>query len=92
MPAGTARANRLDAKLEGRDIDGVLTPTNNFVLVKVADILDETDGGILLTGSVSVYGCSMICLFTWWCLHYAAAIARNMISLTSYYQTKSIEY
>ena len=53
---GNARATdvRLDAKLEGRDIDGVLTPTNNFVLVKVADILDETEGGILLTGSVSL--------------------------------------
>ena len=52
---GNARANdiRLDAKLEGRDIDGVLTPTNNFVLIKVADIEDETEGGILLTGSVS---------------------------------------
>jgi hypothetical protein len=53
---GATRANdvRLNAKLEGRDIDGVLTPTNNFVLVKVADILDETEGGILLTGSVSL--------------------------------------
>ena len=55
-PGNNARATdvRLDAKLEGRDIDGVLTPTNNFVLVKVADILDETEGGILLTGSVSL--------------------------------------
>jgi hypothetical protein len=54
---GAARASdifKLDAKLEGRDIDGVLTPTNNFVLVKVADILDSTEGGILLTGSVSL--------------------------------------
>jgi len=52
---GNARADvRLDAKLEGRDIDGVLTPTNNFVLIKVADIQEETEGGILLTGSVSL--------------------------------------
>ena len=46
---------RLGAKLEGRDIDGVLTPTNNFVLVKIADIQSETEGGIILTGSVSDY-------------------------------------
>ena len=52
---GPVRANdvRLDAKLEGREIEGALTPTNNFVLVKVAEIEDETEGGILLTGSVS---------------------------------------
>jgi hypothetical protein len=41
------------AKLEGREIEGTLTPTNNFVLVKKAPVLDQTDGGILLTGSVS---------------------------------------
>ncbi|KAK1739672.1 chaperonin CPN20 [Skeletonema marinoi] len=52
---GNARADvRLDAKLEGRDIDGVLTPTNNFVLIKVADIQEETEGGILLTGSAKI--------------------------------------
>ena len=55
-PGSATRATdvvRLGAKLEGREIDGVLTPTNNFVLVKVADVVDETEGGILLTGSVS---------------------------------------
>ncbi|KAL9189771.1 hypothetical protein ACHAXT_009446 [Thalassiosira profunda] len=53
---GPARANdvRLDAKLEGREIEGALTPTNNFVLVKVAEIEDETEGGILLTGSAKI--------------------------------------
>jgi hypothetical protein len=52
---GLARGNdvRLGDKLEGREIEGTLTPTNNFVLVKKAAILDKTDGGILLTGSVS---------------------------------------
>ena len=55
---GSARSNdvRLSAKLEGREIEGALTPTNNFVLVKVAPIEDETEGGILLTGSVSTLG------------------------------------
>ena len=41
------------AKLEGREIEGTLTPTNNFVLIKKAGIEDTTEGGILLTGSVS---------------------------------------
>jgi hypothetical protein len=43
----------LCVQLEGREIEGALTPTNNFVLVKKAAIEDETEGGILLTGSVS---------------------------------------
>lgn len=53
---GSVRANyiRFGAKLEGRDIDGVLTPTNNYVLVKVAPIEDETEGGIFLTGSAKI--------------------------------------
>jgi hypothetical protein len=50
----SSRTRPLSVKLEGREIDGVLTPTNNFVLVKVAEIEEETAGGILLTGSVSV--------------------------------------
>ncbi len=64
---GTARAGdvRLDVKLEGRDIDGVLTPTNNFVLIKVADIQDETEGGILLTGSVSLNLCHYFVCLSW---------------------------
>lgn len=64
---GNARASdvRLDAKLEGRDIDGVLTPTNNFVLIKVADIQDETEGGILLTGSVSLYISTTFVRLSW---------------------------
>ena len=55
-----SEVRQLDAKLEGREIDGVLAPTNNFVLIKRAEILDETEGGILLTGTVSdviIYYC-----------------------------------
>ena len=48
-----SEVRQLGAKLEGREIDGVLAPTNNFVLIKRAEILDETEGGILLTGTVS---------------------------------------
>jgi hypothetical protein len=40
--------------LEGREIDGALAPTNNFILVKKAAVQEQTEGGILLTGSVSV--------------------------------------
>jgi len=45
----------LAATLEGRQIaeGGALKPVNNFVLVKVAEIQDKTESGILLTGSVS---------------------------------------
>lgn len=53
---GSFRTNeiRLGAKLEGREIEGALTPTNNFVLVKLAAIEDQTEGGILLTGSAKI--------------------------------------
>ncbi|KAL7480357.1 hypothetical protein ACHAW6_006053, partial [Cyclotella cf. meneghiniana] len=40
--------------LEGREIEGTLTPTNNFVLVKVAKAVEQTTGGILLTGSAKI--------------------------------------
>ncbi len=60
---GSVRPNdiRLSAKLEGREIEGAFTPTNNYVLVKVADIEDETEGGIVLTGSVSRPICCVSC-------------------------------
>mmetsp|Transcript_25105 Transcript_25105/g.45239 ORF Transcript_25105/g.45239 Transcript_25105/m.45239 type:complete len:246 (-) Transcript_25105:199-936(-) len=53
---GSVRATdiRLGVKLEGREIEGALKPTNNFVLVKMVDIEDETEGGILLTGSAKI--------------------------------------
>ena len=53
-PTRVANVVLFGAKLEGREIEGTLTPTNNFVLVKKAPVLDQTDGGILLTGSVSL--------------------------------------
>ena len=43
------------AVLEGREIEGALAPTNNFILVKKAAVEDQTSGGILLTGSVSEF-------------------------------------
>lgn len=57
-PAGSSArssASSLAATLEGRQIadGGALKPVNNFVLVRVAEIQDKTDSGILLTGSVS---------------------------------------
>lgn len=42
------------ATLEGRQIKGEFKPTNNFLLVKVADVQDETEGGILLTGKSKI--------------------------------------
>lgn len=57
-PAGSSArssSSSLAATLEGRQVadGGALKPVNNFVLVKVAEIQDKTDSGILLTGSVS---------------------------------------
>lgn len=51
----TTTTSPLTATIEGRQIaeGSMLKPTNNFVLVKVAEIQDKTDSGILLTGSVS---------------------------------------
>lgn len=42
------------AKVDGRTIDGEVKPTNNFILVKKADAVDQTEGGILLTGKAKV--------------------------------------
>ena len=58
IPAGSSArssASSLAATLEGPQIadGGALKPVNNFVLVRVAEIQDKTDSGILLTGSVS---------------------------------------
>jgi len=44
----------LNAKtLEGWKIDGVVKPSNNFVLVQSADLQGETDTGILLTTKIA---------------------------------------
>lgn len=40
--------------LEGWKIDGVLKPTNNFILVKTAGIVEETDSGILLSKGAKI--------------------------------------
>ncbi|KAL3805344.1 hypothetical protein HJC23_009051 [Cyclotella cryptica] len=52
--AAAASSVARGAILEGREIEGTLTPTNNFVLVKVAKAVEQTTGGILLTGSAKI--------------------------------------
>jgi len=52
--AAAATSVARGAILEGREIEGTLTPTNNFVLVKVAETVEQTTGGILLTGSAKI--------------------------------------
>jgi len=52
-PASTSTASftSLHAKIDGRTVNaGSVTPTNNFILVKIAPAQEETEGGILLTG------------------------------------------
>ena len=41
-------------KLDGRSIEGEIAPLNNFLLVKIADVKEQTEGGILLTGKAKV--------------------------------------
>ena len=62
--AVTATSVARGAVLEGREIEGTLTPTNNFVLVKVAKAVEQTTGGILLTGSVRTLSRGSV-----WCFH-----------------------
>ena len=40
--------------LEGWKVDGTVTPVNNFVLVKLADIQEQTDSGILLSKTAKI--------------------------------------
>lgn len=40
--------------LDGRKIEGDIKPLNNFLLLKVAEAQDQTDGGILLTGKAKI--------------------------------------
>lgn len=40
--------------LEGQPIENPLTPTNNMVLVKKVDVVDQTGGGIFLTGKSKI--------------------------------------
>ena len=83
----------LCVQLEGREIEGALTPTNNFVLVKKAAIEDETEGGILLTGSVSnsyfigslVILCAQknVCITSFIHLHLLTAISLQLTDCAS---------
>ncbi len=41
--------------LEGVEIEKDLTPINNMMLVKKVDVIDQTDGGLFLTGKVSIF-------------------------------------
>lgn len=51
----TPASTQLSAKIDGRTIEGgTVTPTNNFILVKVAEAQEETEGGILLTGKAKI--------------------------------------
>mmetsp|Transcript_26730 Transcript_26730/g.62478 ORF Transcript_26730/g.62478 Transcript_26730/m.62478 type:complete len:252 (+) Transcript_26730:195-950(+) len=51
----TTTTTQLSAKIDGRTVEsGSVVPTNNFILVKVAPAIEETQGGILLTGKAKV--------------------------------------
>lgn len=41
--------------LEGKTIQNPFTPVNNMLLLKKADIVDQTGGGIFLTGKVRYF-------------------------------------
>ena len=47
-------STRCNSMVEGIKISGGVKATNNFVLVKVADALEESEGGILLTGKTKI--------------------------------------
>jgi len=45
----------LQSKIDGRTVEaGSVTPTNNFVLVKIPPAKEETEGGIFLTGKAKI--------------------------------------
>eukprot|EP00934_Nitzschia_sp_Nitz4_P005231 Nitzschia sp. Nitz4//scaffold43_size134323//36566//37285//NITZ4_003288-RA/size134323-processed-gene-0.7-mRNA-1//1//CDS//3329551915//5221//frame0 len=54
VPTAFSRmAVKMDAKIDGVEVQGTLEPTNNFVLVKQADLMEKSSGGIILTGSAA---------------------------------------
>jgi len=54
-PISTSYDTSLHANIDGRTVkSGSVTPTNNFILVKVAAAQEETEGGILLTGKAKI--------------------------------------
>ena len=49
------RTQPLNAEvLEGWKIKGEIKPVTNFILVKLDDVMDKTDGGILLSKTVGL--------------------------------------
>ncbi|CAJ1936263.1 unnamed protein product [Cylindrotheca closterium] len=46
---GHSMATQLNIKVDGRDVENEVTPTNNFILVRKAVGQDQTEGGIFLT-------------------------------------------
>lgn len=54
LPAASIWKTPLSATLDGRQIEGEIQPLNNFLLVKTADPIDKTEGGILLTGRAKI--------------------------------------
>jgi chaperonin GroES len=48
------RNHALNAKIDGRTVEGEVKPANNFILVKIADAVEKTEGGILLTGKAKI--------------------------------------
>lgn len=41
---------QLNLKVDGKTVENEVKPTNNFILVKKADAIQTTEGGIILTG------------------------------------------
>ena len=55
LAVGTSqRTHALNAKVDGRTVEGEVKPANNFILVKIADAVEKTEGGILLTGKAKL--------------------------------------
>jgi chaperonin GroES len=52
--AATATTTTTTTTLDGRKITGDLAPLNNFLLVKTAELIEKTEGGILLTGKAKI--------------------------------------
>mmetsp|Transcript_770 Transcript_770/g.1408 ORF Transcript_770/g.1408 Transcript_770/m.1408 type:complete len:251 (+) Transcript_770:96-848(+) len=50
----TLAYSTLKAKVDGRTVEGEVKPTNNFILVKIADALEQTEGGIILAGKAKI--------------------------------------
>lgn len=46
--------SQLNLLIDGTKVEGEVTAANNFILVQVADAVEKSDGGILLTGSAKV--------------------------------------